>query len=268
MKEELTTIKNLGKEFSQGLVLKADVFSTPTARESSRLELDKIVIPALVKAVEDLGYNPKDEKLKHLYASVSEGIKSAVPNIRLAEIPLAIQKGVLGDFGEFHGLSVVSVVKFVKIHYTGRERSDLVKQVAKTKSEKKEPSESEVRQGDIKLLTNAFQEYKSKGFYEDHGNYLYKVAVKKFNLFELSEEAQKMLLERGKKIAYDKIKLEIYKCGKYERNKLLNEAQDLIDLVAHSDGVKRVYKEALQLALNDWFGNLIEMEVNLPELFN
>src|SRR5690606_10882331 len=115
----------------------------------------------------------------------------ACPSIRIEEIPIAIEKGILGFYGDFHGLNVVSLANFVNQHYTSSERLKIANQSPTKEEENKTPSETEILETDKKLLLYAFEKYKSTGFYEDHGNYLYKVAAKKLGLFELSKERQK-----------------------------------------------------------------------------
>lgn len=260
--QSLAKIENTSSELVEAL-------KSPLIRNVERLKIDTVVQPAVFKAFMDRGqFEIEQEKIDHIVSSLSSAILTICPNIRLEEIPIAIEKGVLGEFGDYMGINVATLTKFVKTHYMGLERFKLVKQGNASLVESSAPSELETIEMDQKLLIDAFGKYKLTGFYEDHGNYLYKVAVKKFELFTPSDEGKKTLLERGKRIAYDKIKLEIYKCGKYERDNLLSEAQDLIDLVPHSYGIKRVYKEALQLALNDWFKNMVEMEMEVSELFD
>lgn len=260
--QSLAKIENAGF----GLVV---ALKSPLIRNVERIKIDGVVQPAVFKAFMDRGqFEIEQEKIDHIVSSLSAAILKICPNIRLEEIPIAIEKGTLGEFGDYMGINVATLTKFIKTHYMGLERFKLVSQSYASLLAPQAPNEAETIKIDQDLLLKAFEKYKTDGFYEDHGNYLYKVVVKKLVLFTPSEEGKKTLLERGKRIAYDKIKLEILKCNKYERNKLLNVANDVINLVPHSEGIKRVYKEALQLALNDWFKNLLEMEMEISELFD
>ncbi|WP_313418781.1 hypothetical protein [Sphingobacterium multivorum] len=311
MKMELTTNKNSQKQLVPSLALTADIFLSPTARESSRLELDKVVIPALVKAVTDLGYNSNEEKMKHIYSSMSQEIKKATPNIRLSEIPIAIEKGVLGDYGDYHGLSVVGVIKFIKSHLASRERVELAKEMMGSQQEVKIPTEKEVLDRDLILLQRAFAEYKTKGKFNDIGNYLYKVLDEKFHVISFSNK-------RRWEFVYDAIQNALavkarQMSGKSsDRERHLNEVKTLrlftnplealtegqakileqvaidgdidtkdaekmikakalfiyLDQNGHSRLKSLVLAEALRLALNQFFADLVEMGAEISDYVN
>lgn len=240
--------------------------ASPQVRCSTKLAIDAVIQPAVYKAFMDRGqFEIEQEKIDHLVSSLSDSIKQSCPNIRLNEIPIAIKRGVLGDYGEYMGINVVSLVNFVKAHYASSERLNIVKGIQSPVVEKKTPSEEEIIQKDKELLVSSFERFKSNGFYEDHGNYIYKIAVKKLKLFDLSEEMKKQYLELGKTRAVEKIQSEIFQHPN-NRNKLLLEIKEAQDLVPQSDGIRRVYKESLQMALTDWFKSLVEMEIEIQSL--
>lgn len=311
MKTELTTINTNQTQLSNGLALTVDIFSSPTARQSSRLELDKVVIPALIKAVNDLGYNSKEEKMKHIYSSVSLEIKKATPNIRLSEIPVVIEKGVLGDYGEYHGLSVVSVIKFIKAHLASRERVELAKEMMGSQQEVKLPTEKEILDRDLILLERAFSEFKASGKFNDIGNYLYKVLDEKFHVISFSNK-------RRWEFVYDAIQNALAVKGRQmagkssDRERHLNEVKTLrlftnplealtegqakileqvaidgdidakdaekmikakalfiyLDQNGHSRLKALVLAEALRLALNQFFADLVEMGAEISDYVN
>ncbi|SDL14856.1 Uncharacterised protein [Sphingobacterium mizutaii] len=240
--------------------------ASPQVRSTTKLAIDAVIQPAVYKAFMDRGqFEIEQEKIDHLVSSLSDSIKQSCPNIRLNEIPIAIKKGVLGEYGDYMGINVVSLVNFVKAHYASSERLNIVKGIQSPSIEKKTPSEEEIIQKDKELLITSFERFKSTGFYEDHGNYIYKIAVKKLNLFDLSEERKKQYLELGKNRAIEKIQSEIFQHPN-SRNKLLLEIKEAQDLVPYTDGIRRVYKESLQMALTDWFKSLEEMEIDIKTL--
>jgi len=245
----------------------ARALSTPQIRYVDRFILEGVIQPAVFSALMDRGqFEIDQEKIDHLVSSLGESILKSCPNIRIDEIPIAIKRGTLGDFGEYHGINVVSLVGFLKSHLASPERLGLTKVSSSCSGEvKKLPSEAETLKFDKELLVNAFEKFKKIGFYEDHGNYLYKVAAKKLKLFELSEDRKKDFLLKGKAMAIEKIRSDIMRFPN-QRNKLLAEVKEANELTPASDGIKKVYKDALQLALNDWFLGLIEMDSSISDL--
>lgn len=251
---------------AHGLSRIADALCSPQVRHIDKIAFNSVVQPAIYKAFMSRGqFEIEQEKIDHIVSTFYDSIMLACPSIRIEEIPIAIEKGILGFYGDFHGLNVVSLTSFVKVHYTSSERLKIASQSQVKESENTIPSESEILETDKKLLLQAFDRFKSTGFYEDHGNYLYKVAAKKLGLFELSKDRQKHFLEEGKKAAISKIRAEIVQHPN-RHNQLILELNDANNLVANTDGIRKVYKESLQLALLDWFKGLVEMETELKDL--
>lgn len=229
------------------------------------LEVEKVLMTAIQKAFKDKGQQIDPDQSDHIVNNLTKSVLKSCPYIRIAEIPIAIDNGILGDYGEYYGLNVVTFVSFIKSHYNSQKRADLAKQIKPTEEEKPIPTESEVLEQDKELLIRAFDYYTKHGYYEDHGNYMYKVAVKKLKLFELSEEKQKEFLSQGKVKALEFFKNEMI-LRPLERNTASKNISDAQNLTKDSDGLKKVYKEALQLALMNWFKELVEMEVEITEL--
>lgn len=231
------------------------------------LEVDKVLMTAVHKAYKDKGQEATQDQIDHVVDNLLESVLKSCPFIRIAEIPIAIEKGILGEYGEYFGLNVVTFTKFIKSHYESAERARNAKKKPIQEEEKKEPTAEDVLNADKDLLIRAFETYKKVGYYEDHGNYIYRVAAKKLNLFNLSEERQKEYLSKGKERAIEYFKNELISKPMERRrlNQCINEANELIK---GSDGLKRVYKESLQLALMDWFKDLVEMETNIEDLLN
>ncbi|MFD2594713.1 hypothetical protein ACFSSD_05235 [Sphingobacterium griseoflavum] len=230
-----------------------------------KIDLDTVLMTCVNKAFKDKGQMVIPSDMDHIVNNLIDMVLEHCPFIRIGEIPIAIEKGILGDYGDYFGLNVVTFTNFIKTHYASQNRANLAKQAIVRHDEIKEPTESEVLEQDKILLKSAFEKFKSSGRYEDHGNYLYKVAAKKLNLFELSPERQKEYLEQGKIIAIEKLKNEqIQRPNERKRiSKIMDQANNL---EKGSDGVKLVYKESLQIALTNWFKELIEMDAEITDL--
>lgn len=231
------------------------------------LEVEKVLMTAVQKAFKDKGQQITPDQSDHIVDTLTSSVMKACPYIRIAEIPIAIENGILGEYGEYFGLNVVTFVSFVKSHFNSLSRANLVKQNRKDPVEEKIPTDEELAKMDKDILIRAFDTYKRLGYYEDHGNYIYRVAVKKLGLFELSEDRKKEYLEKGKKRAIEAFKTEMVQ-RPFERNALSKNINDVANMVKGSDGLSRVYKEALQLALMAWFKDLVEMGTEITDLIS
>lgn len=284
MRKELTTNKSQQMQVVHKLAMTLEIFDSPTAREATSIELDSVLIQSIVKANNDLGYNANDEKLAHIYESIADEVRKAVPNVRLAEIPIAIGKGILGDFGDFHGLSVVSVIKFIKAHLASRERSDLAKQRNDSESDKKPPTEEEILSKDKELIIIAFEKFKKDGFYNDLGNYIYKVMDQKFKVIPFTKDVrwefvyegiQEVLKQKqnesiinlnSRTATVNEIKFISSILSLYENinDKAKNVVNSIPDELLHLKAM--ILSEAQKKALHRFFSDCVKMEVDIKDL--
>ncbi|TYP89458.1 hypothetical protein BC792_12759 [Sphingobacterium allocomposti] len=229
------------------------------------IDLDKVLMTAVHKAFRDKGQEVDPNQMDHIVDNLLPTVLKSCPFIRIAEIPIAIEKGILGDYGDYFGLNVVTFTNFIKSHYASEKRAKIAKQTMYEEEEKEPPSEQEILEKDKQLLSYAFEQYKKSGYYEDHGNYMYKVAVKKLGLFSLSAERQKEYLDNGRAKAVEKLKTELIQ-KPHERRRITSCIQQAGAMEKGSEGVKLVYKESLQLALMGWFKDLVESGIEITEL--
>lgn len=259
------------RDYQLGLVHKLsnelEALTSTQICQAPSLELETVLMTAVYKAFKDKGQEVLQDQADHIVENLSESVLKACPYIRIAEIPIAIEKGILGDYGDYYGLNVVTFVSFIKKHYSSEKRANNAKQLPVKEEANTIPSEAEILERDKELLKLAFETYRKHGYYEDHGNYIYKIAVKKLKLFELSIDKQREYLEKGKVKAIESFKNELL-LKPLDRKRISQCIIDANELVKSTDGLKAVYKESLQLALMNWFHDLTEMEVEIKDLIH
>ncbi len=269
-------------EALQRLELCIEMFESPMVRESDELEIDKAVLPSLIKANKDLGFTIEESKLSHLFDGIATEIKRNVPNIRLLEIPIAINKGILGDYGEFYGLSVVTVVKFLKAHYESEKRANLAKQVKPPEVEREIPSIEEQKALAKVHLIEGFAKYKETKIIPFSAVYLYRFLNEHFKLVSYSNEVKFGMYHQA---VLDTIKDKENESIKDPNTRISN--RKVIDLLrkvlsenpGKVEGAKAVLKEVSEneirfslknqserIALKTFFDNLIEMEQEITDL--
>lgn len=228
------------------------------------LELDKVLMTSVHKAFNDKGQQVDPDQMEYIVDNLLPTVLKACPYVRIAEIPIAIEKGILGDYGDYFGLNVITFTNFIKSHYTSQNRANLAKQTQVDKTISETPTDEEILIKDKELLIAAYETYKKTGFFEDHGNYMYKVAVKNLSLFTLSSERQKEYLSQGKIRAIEKLKNELIQ-KPHERRRINNMINQANEFLKDSEGLKMVYKESLQLALMGWFKELVELQTEITD---
>ncbi len=266
----------------QRLELCVEMFDSPLARESEELDIDKAVLPALIKANKDLGFAQDEAKLSHLFDGIALEIKKNVPNIRLSEIPIAINKGVLGDYGDYFGLSVVSVIKFLKAHHASEKRAEIAKQVKAKEPERQIPTlEEQKAQAKIDLIAG-FEKYKNTGQIPVTAVYLYRFAVKDFDLIHFTNDVKfELYYDAMHKILQEK-QSDTNLNERHENRRIVDflkraieETPDKIECarktakaVKENDLQYLLRNESERIALKRYFDNLIEMETEIKDLLN
>lgn len=266
----------------QRLELCVEMFDSPKVREVEELEIDKVVLPALLKAQKDLGFNPNEAKESHLMEGIATEIKRSVPNIRLAEIPIAINKGVLGDYGEFLGLSIVTVIKFLKSHYESGKRAEIAKQLQHKEEEKPIPTIEEQKALAKIHLVEGFDKYKSTKQIPFSAVYLYRFLSEHFGLVNYSNDLKfEMYYQAIKSVIHEK-EHDLDLNARMANRKDIDFLKPFIK--TYSDKIecaKKVLKEVQEkelrfqlkneserIALKRYFDNLIEMETEIKDLLD
>lgn len=268
----------------QRLEMCVQMFDSPMVRNSNDLDIDKVVLPAILKAQKDLGYGPNEDKLTHLMTGISTEIKKSVPNLRLSEIPIAINDGVLGLYGDFIGLSIVSVIKFLKSHYESLKRAELAKQI-KPKEEAKQPPTLEEQKIIAKQhLIDEFEKFKTTKTIPLSGVYLYRFLSEHFGLVSFSNELKYRMYYEASKVIVKGLKDEIIANpnSRLSNSKKIGEIENLYSIeddpikcaIAIHKGLQneelkiQIRNESERIALKRYFNDLIEMETEIKDLLN
>lgn len=174
-------------------------------------EAIKQILDILSRAFLDTGILPSgytDEERK-----VSMGVLAKLThydlyhyyaNITMQEVRLAVREGVRHKYGDYFGISAVSVHQFVEKFIEDEERmAALVKQkkyLTKKAEEPKELTPEELDKAMMQSLTVCYNTYIESGDVWDFGSRIYNYAVNK-GLFSLSlEEKQEIYQEAEKQV--------------------------------------------------------------------
>ncbi|WP_312363997.1 hypothetical protein [Sphingobacterium sp.] len=258
-----------------------EMLDSPMARDSELFDIDTFALPAITKAQSDLGLNTKEEKFVHLLDNIANEIKVSVPNIRLAEIPIAIHKGILGDYGDYFGLSIVTVIKFLKSHYTSGKRYELANASKPKEKEKPKPSKEEMDAIGKQHLLESFERFKVDRELGYSAVYLYRYLNEDFKVISFTNEVKWKIYYRailGIKNQRDTgtIKTVINNIPKKDfdlLNEFLKEYPDEIECakkvaftIKKKELLIAIKNESERLALIRFYNDLVEMETELKDL--
>lgn len=201
--------------------------------------------------------------LNYLINEVTDTIIKNYPSLRLQEIPIAFANGIRKKYGEYFGLCVISFEQFITGYLNSNDRAELVKEKSKLIETKTEPTEDEKALIYWNNLVNAWLTFKKDGSYNDHGNSVYTT-----------------LVNNGKINYSDEQMGDFMRMAKADLMKQYNPLQHvgnpikagefkaiLSEIMNGGDNNTRVKVAAKKIALNHFFGELFDMEMEIIDLF-
>lgn len=250
---------------SKAVSVEVSAIQSRKAIECNVIELDRVLMASVRKALNDVGTNARDkqEKIDHIVESLCGEVLKQVPYIRIEEIPLAIDNGVYGVYGQYMGINTASVVMFLKSYYESRKRADIARSM-KVVEEEKVPSPDELIAQENEIIIKAFDKWKDSGRYEDYGNHIYnKLDERKLIPFnasrktEFMKEAKENLLKKNSpKLAQTK-----------EEKRTLD--QMTCKILSKTDGSNNmIVREAKQIALLKYFEELNNLDIHIRDEIN
>lgn len=218
-------------------------------------QLEYVLAQAMAKAFADMGLRADDraDEIRYLVQTMPAEVCRHLPGIRLTEIPLAINRGILRAFGEFYGLNVATFMHFLSSHYHSSARAEALhryKQQPQQLPEKTPPTEAEMAQIRRNRVCAAFARYKATGSYADYGNLVFdiinqtgKIPYDEHREAQFLQQAQQNLKQRYSQPS-------IYPA---ERERLRNNLNDLLT----GNAQQKVLAEMKRLILFALFDDLI-----------
>ncbi|MDR3551263.1 MAG: hypothetical protein P4L31_07660 [Candidatus Babeliales bacterium] len=201
------------------------------------------------------------ETLTFLVDELKSEILRSYPAIRLEEICLAIHKGSIGDYGQVYNLSLNAFVGFIREYMNSEARLTASKDFLKIDTEKPQnkPSADELAKANKQNVLNAFDAYKSHGFYNDYGNYIFD-QLANYGILNFTEDDKVKIWKKAKRNVFNsfqKIALTID-----QRNERARRLKELKENPDHT----LFYIEAKKIALIHFFAELVLMDTELTDL--
>lgn len=216
---------------------------------------------SVAKAFADSGQKPTKEDVNYIVPALINEVKRHFPNIRIDEIPIAINNGILGHYGEYFGINVVSFMKFIRAYYSSQERAQMAIAALPVPEEKPQPTEQEILAAEKQMISDAFASYRQNGYYLDIANHVYN---------KLNGRGLIQFTAQRKKEFYEQARLELLQDNHNslrgsiaERNKMKTLVSGL--MANEGDAVNKITRRAKQIALNAYFNELQEMEIDILE---
>lgn len=244
---------------------KAHLLLKPNVIEEVKSDVFNVVKAAIAQCYAHLNaVVPGEVDRNYLVNEVTDAIVENYPSLRLQEIPIAFSNGIRKKYGEYFGLCVISFEQFITGYLNSPERAELVKESSKLIEVKAEPSENEKAQMYWNNLVNAWLTFKRDGSFNDHGNSVYTTLVNNGKI-NYSEEQMSDFM----RIAKADLMKEYNPLQHVGNVVKANEFKAIINEIrTGGDDNTRVKVAAKKIALNHFFAELAELEMEITDLFN
>lgn len=232
-------------------------------RNCGEIALNNTVVKAIAKAAQYCGQVITKEDAAFISRNLCDVVTRHYPNVRVDEIPVAIERGVLGDFGEYFGLNVASFTKFIKAYMESQVRIEAAKKLLDvSKDEPKIPSPEELRVMENDIIVNAYSTFCESGSFYDAGNHVYNKLDER-GLIPFTAEVKRGFMDKAKTT----VELRNNPSTATSLDERRKRAQFIESLAKGLKSAESaIIREAKQIALNEYFSGLKEMETDIKLL--
>jgi hypothetical protein len=232
---------------------------SPLALQATPQQLEYTLAQAMAKAFADMGIKTTDRRddITYLVQTMPTEVLRHLPNIRLAEIPLAINRGILKHYGDFYGLNVATFMHFLSAHYQSNQRQTAVKaNLSAASTLAQPPSPKQQQQNRLNRLKIAFEQYKNQGFYNDYGSLVFDSINKQGKIPFNTGHEQQILIQARQNLINRYSKVSVYPDERAKLRGMLND-------VLNGDAQSLIITEAKRLALIQLFNQLIDKHTDI-----
>lgn len=258
--EKLTT-NNTNIVLSENEKIK-QAFQSKKINECSEMEIDIELSTAIDKAILFLGLNTHEQDRYAIKFMACDDVRGKFPLMAIKEISTAIELGVRGNYGEVFGIAPKDIYNWLNSYSISNSRRENQEKLQKEQSERIEPTDEDKAKIYWNNLVKAWHLYKEHGYYNDFGNSVYNTLLinEKIN-FTIEQK------EDFKRIALINLK-SIYNPTQHVGNVVkVNEARSILNEIESSSHNSRLIAEAKKIALNQFFKDLLDMDMNVEDLF-
>lgn len=240
----------------------AEALKTDFIKNCDFKTLNNTIVSSVTASCQMLGQSMQDGQASFIFSKLPDMIRDDFPAMRVSEIPIALRKGVMGEFGQFFGINVVSVIGFIKAYMASEQRSEQLRNVHKALPGRSAPDPEQIEKMETEMILMAFEKFKKDRRYEDFGNHVYhKLDARGMITFTndvkhgFMKQARQNIEARNNPATASSLP---------ERNKMLAFLEQLEAGDASSEAV--IKSEAKKVALVEYFRGLVEMGVEIKEL--
>ncbi|CDN30196.1 hypothetical protein BN938_0459 [Mucinivorans hirudinis] len=217
----------------------------------------------IARAVALAGQSIEVNDLKFAAFELSQEIQRSFRELTLAEIAIAIDSGVKGKFGDYYGINVVSIIKWLnayqesdirKLCFTSYRKMLELKALPQQTSK----SEAEIYQSNRLYAIEKFDGFLRDGYFDDWGNCTYSFLAEQ-QILNLTLEDKHRIYELARRRVTANLRESVVKDS---------TVRHILKQIEMGDGsdIYRVKMQAQKIALRDFFEMLRSQNRHLSEI--
>ena len=208
------------------------------------------------------GQQPDRQNVRIIWQELASDLQKRYKLLTLSEVEYVLLNGVKGEYGEYFGVNIVSINKWLRAYYNSDERhAALAERNRPALPQRTEPTEEEREQAFLDRYKLLLDTYRRDGRCVDYGNLVYGWLDKKglvaFTNGQKNEFIDRARHELIREANERKIAVKI-DCRIPFEVLLRNFKRELDEMSL--DAKTRVIARAKQIALNEYFKKLIANE--------
>ena len=238
------------------------VLNSPFVRDCSDQEIKSILINDMISAYFQAGFKyPDDADFQIMVDTMVKNVKMEGMGLRLSEISIAFSRGILKEYGDYMGLSVVSFTHFVKMYTMNNARLEALRKFAEQKEPEKEPTPKEIFEMGKMNAIKAFLDINA-GKSVVLGSVVYDF-LDSHSVLNFTKEQKKSYMESATKIVLSETNArKESEPDSFKRNDL----RRIIEGITDGSEKSIVIAKAKQLALTDFMKQLHNEGKNIADL--
>lgn len=227
--------------------------------DSTDDEIKAALSAGIHKAIFNLGQQPKSlGEITLMNNELVGEVKNFCKAFTLTEIVLACQNGAKEAYGQNFGINVATVMRWMMGLLNDMKRQSAKKLIADY-SKPKEEKPKELTDAERKSLAlEAFEKFKKTGNYTDWGNVIFNY-LERIEVLNFSNERKAEIKEIVKQKEIERLSAPL---SLEEKRKFDREILDILN------GVEDLKSKCRKEALNIYFSELVELEMELSDLIN
>ena len=236
------------------------------ASETSIEETITIIAELLSKASVISGYPIKDEVASIFIEEIVKDFRTRYPLIHIKEIPTIFDKGSKGDYGEFYGINLLTINKWIRAYIDNGEHSKFVIDMPRPENQLQIEVKTSLTHQEYDALIRAgivrcFTDYQTTSIVLDYGNPKMDWLLQHKIIVLTQEQKDDYKLQAREELNDEALSKSgsLYRDDKIEGKRLFEA------LLNAKDEDSIIQSKAKLIALRDWFEYLLESGDDIHE---